>query len=204
VGHAVEIGEAGRETDERAAGTLLDVLHRLVEHAPERHEAAGDGLLPEGEDRLLGAAERLAGLEAAVEGGAGDVAARLDEPSPERPLLDDLDVGLDAPEVGQVDVEAREVGEAADAVEQALLLEPRLQRAQVDGRRHRLQVEHRAVDPLVPLEVEIAVDEPGGDGRQHLRLEQDAGEHRALRLFAVGKGSRGLERLEEGHRRSAV
>ena len=56
----------------------------------------------------------------------------LDQPPADRALLDDLDVGVDAAEVGQVEVEAGEVGEAADAVELPLLLELGLQGAQVD------------------------------------------------------------------------
>ncbi len=199
VGHAVEVGEAGGDADERAARSLLEILHCSVEDAAERHEAAGDGFLAETEDRLLGLAERLVGLEAAVERRAGDVAAGLDEPAAQRALLDDLDVGVDAAEVGQVDVEAGEVGEAADGVDLRLLLQPRLERAQVDVGARRLQVEHGAVDALVALEVEVALDEPGGDGGEHLRLEQDAGEHRPLGLLAVRQRARGLQGVENGH-----
>ena len=80
----------------------------------------------------LGVVERLLGVDPAVEAVAGDVAADVDQPPPDRALLDDLDVVLEAAEVGEVDVEAREVGEAAGALERRLLLELRLHGAQVD------------------------------------------------------------------------
>ncbi len=83
------------------------------EDARERHEAAPDRLLAEREHRLLGAAERGRRVDAAVEAVGGDPPAGVDQPAADRALLDDLDVGLEAAEVGQVDVEAGQVGEAA-------------------------------------------------------------------------------------------
>ena len=143
--------------------------------------------------------ERLARLQPAVEAGARDLRAGLDEAPAQRALLDDLDVGVDAADVGQVDVEAREVGEAAHRVERRLLLQPRLQRAQVHRRADLLQVEHGAVDALVALEVEVGVHQPAGHLGQGPRLEQDAGEHGPLGLLAVGQRARGLQRFENGH-----
>ena len=109
----------------------------------ERHEAAPDRLLAQRQDRLLGRPARTA-RRARRRGSRGDVAADVDQPPAHRALLDDLDVGVEPAEVGQVDVEAGEVGEAADRLERALLLELRLQRAQVDRRPGLLQLEHRA------------------------------------------------------------
>ena len=175
-----------------------------VEDATEGDEAARHRFLAEAEDRLLGLAQRLVGFEAAVERRAGDVAARLDEPAAERALFDDLDVGVDAAEVGQVDVEAGEVGEAADGVELRLLLQPSLQGAQVDLGAGTLKIDHRPVDALVALEVEVALHQARGHRRQHLRLEQDAGEHRPLGLVAVGQRPGRLQSFENRHEGAAV
>ncbi len=128
------------------ARPLLEHLERLVEDLRQRHEAAPDRLLAERHHRLLGARQRVRRVEAAVEAVARDLAADVDQPAPDRALLDDLDVVLEAAEIGQVGVEAGEVGESAGALDRSLLLEPRLQRPQVDRGVLVLQLEHRGVD----------------------------------------------------------
>ncbi len=104
VADAVEIDEAGGHAGQQASRPLLELLERLVEDVGERHETALHRLLAEPlaepEDRLLGVAQRLARVDAAVQAVAHDLAGRLDQPPPDRPLLDDLDVVVDAPDVG--------------------------------------------------------------------------------------------------------
>ena len=130
----VVVDEPGRHAGEGGARVLLEHLEGLFDDAVERHEAPPDRLLAERHDRRLGVVERLLRVDAAVEAVAGDIAADVDQPPPDRALLDDLDVVLEAPEVRQIDVEAGEVGEPAGALERRLLLELRLHGAQVDRR----------------------------------------------------------------------
>ncbi len=75
----------------------------------------------------------------------------LDQPPADRALLDDLDVGVDPPDVRQVEVEPGQVGEAADPLEL-----PRCSSCAWRVRRSistcsLLEVEHRLVEDLVAL-----------------------------------------------------
>ena len=162
----------------------------------ERHETALDRLLAELENRLLRLAQGLLRVETAVQAVARDVAADVDQPAPYRALLDDLDVRLEAPEVGQVDVEASHVADAPGILELVPVLELRLQRAQVDRRVVLLQLEHRRVETAMAVGEEVVGLQATGDGRQQTGIEQDGGEHGALGLFTVRQRLRRLEQIE--------
>ncbi len=138
-------------------------------------------------------------VEPAVEAVPGDVATDLDQAPPHRPLLDDLDVGLDPSEIGQIDVEGREVGEPAGLLQLRRLLQRRLQGADVGRDLLLLQVEHRLIDEPVALVVEVVDRQAGGNRRQQPRVEQRRGEHGALGLFALRQRRLGGEALD--HRR---
>ena len=84
VADAVEVDEAARHAGEHGAGALLQLLQGGVEDLADRSEPAADRLLAEAEDRLLGAAQRLLRVEAAVQAVADDLARRLDELRDER------------------------------------------------------------------------------------------------------------------------
>ena len=199
MGHLVEVDETGLQADQRLVGTFLDDLERLVGDAGERHEPPLERLLAQGEDRLLGPSERPLRVEPAVEAVPGDVATDLDQAPSHRPLLDDLDVGLDPSEIVQIDVEGREVGEPAGLLQLRRLLQRRLQGADVGRDLLFLQVEHRPIDEPVALVVEVVDRQPGRDRRQQPRVEQRRGEHGALGLFALRQRRLGGEALD--HRR---
>ena len=132
LGDAVEVDEAGRDAGEHAPRPLFDLLQRRVEDVAQQGEAALDRLLAEAEDRLLGAPEGGLGVEPAVQAVADDLARRLDEAPADGALLDDLDVGVDAPDVREVEVQAGQVGETTDGAELVLLLQLGLESTQVD------------------------------------------------------------------------
>ncbi len=182
----VQVVEAGGHADQAVGGPLLEVGHGLLDDPPETHEAALDRLLAQAQDRLLGPAQRLLRDQPAVETVAGDGAAGLDQPPADRALLDDLDVGVEPPQIGQVDVERRRDRRAPPTPSRCL----RLSSCACSVRRSTsvpgcLQVEHRLVDHAVALGVEILRRQPRRDRRDQARIEQHAGEHRTLGLLAV-------------------
>src|SRR6185295_2031026 len=120
----------------------------------------------------------------------------VDQPAADRALLDDLDVGVDPAEIRQVEVEARDVGDAAGLLELPLLLELRLHRPQVDADLLLLQLEHDPVEDLVPVPVEVLRPQAPGDRRQLRRVEHHPGEHGALGLLALRQGLRWAESVE--------
>ncbi len=188
---SVEVSEAGGEPG-GAGRAVLELGDGGVEGVGQGARAAPGAGLAEAEDQFLSAAESLGGVDAfAVEAGAHDLGAAAEEPAAQGTLLDDLDVALDPAEVGQVEVEAGEKGQAAHLLEAPGGLEARLQGAQVDRIAGLLQVEHGAVEELVALEVEVGGVQAAGHGGQRPRLEQHGGEHGALGFRAVRQRPRG-------------
>ena len=98
------------------------------------------------------------------------------------------DVRVDAADVRQVEVEAGQIGEAADGVEPALLFQLGLKRPQVDLHLLVLEVEHRLIDELMALAVEVPRPQPARDGGQHRGIQQDAAEDGPLGLLAMREG----------------
>ena len=134
------------------------------------------------------------GVEPAVQAVAVISAAGLDQPPAQRALLDDLDVGVDPAEVGQVDVEGGEVGEAAHRLERLPLLELRLQRAQVDLDLASWQVEHRLVERAGGARSRSPRPAAGPrSSAGSARVEQDRGRARRARTprCAAGPSARG-------------
>ena len=175
------------QSDQAARGALFEIRQGLGKDLAERHETALDRFLSEAQDGLLGAAQGLLGDQASVQAVAGDVAAGLNQPASHRAFFDDLDVAFEAAEIGKGQVEAGEIGHATDDVELVLLLERRLQRAQIDLRVGLLDLEHRAVDGAVALRVEILGRQSRREHGKTTGVEENPGQHCALGLLAVRK-----------------
>ena len=128
-------------------------------------------------------------------GGGGGFADGLlgggDEVAADAAVADDVGVFGEAAEVGQVEVEGGEVGDAADGVQGAGLVEVGLEGEGVGGGAGVGEVEEGLVEEAVALDVPVAGLEAGADLGEALGLEEEAAEDGALGFFAVRQGLRG-------------
>ena len=79
----------------------------------ERDERTRDRILAEVENLPLGFGQGFLGLQAAIESLGVDLRSGVEEAPPQSPFLDDLDVGVDPAEIGQIHLERGEVRNAA-------------------------------------------------------------------------------------------
>ena len=186
VRHAIEVDEAGAQAGEVVRRLLFELLDCLAVNLVERHEGSRHRLLTQLHHGLLRAVQGVSRLETAVERRPVDRRAGIDQAPAQGPFLDDLDVGVDPAEVGQIHLQRGQIRHPAGGVELASLLQPRLYRPEVDRAVRLLKREHRLVQQSMPLEVVVLRLQAGRGGRQvPVGVEQNRGQHRALRLLAV-------------------
>ena len=104
-------------------GSFFEVRQCVVEDLGELDKATLDGLLSQPQDCLFSPTQSLLGFQTTIETVPGDLAASLDQSPSYRTLLDDLDVGVQSPQVGQIQIEAGQIGNSPDRVQTILLLE---------------------------------------------------------------------------------
>jgi hypothetical protein len=136
--------------------------------------------------------------------GAGGLPDRFpgggDQVAPDAPFADDLGVFVEAADVGQVEVESGEVGDASDGSEVSGLVEVGLESEEVGRGSGVGDVEEGLVEDAVPFEVPVAGLQSRADLGEVQGLEEEAAEDGALGLFAVGRGLgvSGLSRTSAG------
>ena len=155
----------------------------------DRAEVLAAVLVGDLEDRALGevdelARRRLVGVHARL-----DLVGRVQEAAQHRVLAHDPRVLADVADGGDGAGQQVDGGAAADALEQAGLLEVLDERERVDRLADRVQVEHRLEDQAVRLAVEVLrlealVDDQRGQRRVG---EQHGAEHGLLGFEVLGR-----------------
>ena len=163
----VEVHEPrAHRPDQLALDVLAGILEELFEQVAQALEVAGALGGADAEQQALGGGDHAAGVGAALVGGLGDLAGRLNQPPVERVAGDDARVRLDT---GGAEVPADEVGEvglAAEGIESARAF----QFVREGGQRDRLAAIGQGDAGLVAPAVLLAEEVLRAQQREHTRV----------------------------------
>ncbi len=163
----------------------LDVVDLAVGDAADRHQPAGEGVLGDPEDVLLGALDGLARLAVVERTGGQDALGGRHQPAFDRLVVDDLGVVDDVGDIGQGVDQRRQIGGAADLFEETLFGELVADRHEVGGLALFVEIDAGLEDDAVALEVELVVPELVDDVEHGAGVEQHRAEDGAFRLGVV-------------------
>src|SRR5439155_331062 len=154
---------AGRRAGDVDAGLVerRDALEALLQERVDVRELAGDALLREVEDDLLGLVDEVAGFSGTVPAEAGDLTAGADEAAQRRGLAHDAGVVGGVRRRRHERCELVQAHAAAHGLELAPLLELVGEGDRIDGLALRVQGEGGSVDLRVPLPVDGPVGNVG-------------------------------------------
>ena len=194
-------------TDRPSAESCSSLSSSAGEQVVDRAEVLAAVLVGDLEDRALGevdelARRRLVGVHARL-----DLVRRVQQPPQHRVLAHDPRVLADVADGGHRAGEQVDGGAAADALEQAALLEVLDERERVDRLAHRVEVEHRLEDQAVGLAVEVLGLEALVDDQRRQRgvRQQHGAEHGLLGFEVLGRRGCGASvAVGDGHRGGRV